>query len=176
MNVIEFRERDVETNELEPVGRVDIDTGEIEPMGDNDPEALKMEAEDVKRLSVEEILSLYNGPNLIAFDMRDPDEIPEAERERMMEEEAKSDLAALATDIGLATDADAVMRLLSSHANPYPTEKVLEAVREERDLNWIAQMDETCETDAERRRYIARSDAAEDVLERLMTDTDVTDE
>jgi hypothetical protein len=123
---------------------------------------IELIASDLEDLSVNEVLRLHGGPHTVAVDAREPDEIPDAERERIQEQEARQEIERMA-DSDQIEKSDG-FRLLKSHREPYPIRDVIFAAVDVYDDAWVEQMRAKCGSDGEIRRYIAQSDRVDEVL------------
>lgn len=152
--------------EYKLAGKLTAD-GEIESVeSESDEGTMDRCADDLRDMDVEDFLSLYDGPHTVAVDRREPEEIPDEEFERMQTKQVRDQLERVAgsgkivkTDSGKRDiSKDELLRLLDSHANSYPIEKLMPVLREQWEVNKLASMEQECESDAERRRFVARQD------------------
>jgi hypothetical protein len=146
-------------------------SGEIDSVeSESDEATMDLCADDLRDMHVEDFLSLHDGPHTVAVDRREPEEIPDEELERMQAKQVRDQLTRVAntgeivkTDSGKRDiSEDELLRLLDSHVNSYPMEKLMAVLRDRWKIDKLALMEKECDSDVERRRFVARqSDVAQ---------------
>lgn len=150
----------------EMAGKLTADGEIVDIENEEHKTTLQRCADELKQLTVEELLGLYTGPRCFAVDMRERDELSEAERERLFQRSVRKHLHDIAqggeivkTEKGSRdVSKDELFRVLESHTNPYPMDKLMKVLNDHWSMDALAEMHKQCDSDKDTRLFVARQD------------------
>lgn len=159
------RDTTAEEGKLELKGELTVE-GEIRSTTESyDESDIELQANDMERLTVEEMLGLYDGPNVFAVDTRNVDELRateeiEEQKTRNSLRDGFDDTGSLNADEGFdpSIEKTDVLRLLDSHQDSYPIDVILDVVKSHWTESKYAKMEDRCETVPQVRRWIPLHD------------------